>query len=70
MTLEAPGLSASDGRRLALLIAQGLGAAGAAGMGREVHNLRLEVTPQPGAGPDELARQIVGELLRQVRRLP
>jgi hypothetical protein len=70
MTLHVAGLSASDGRRLALLVAQGLGAAGAAGAGREVADLRLELTPLPGAGLDELGRQIVSELLHQVRRLP
>jgi hypothetical protein len=70
MTLHIPGLSASEGRRLALLVAQGLGAAGAAGPGREIASLRLELSPRPGAGPDELARQIVAELLWQVRRQP
>lgn len=70
LTLHVQDLSQSDGRRLALLVAAGLGAAGAAGAGREVPDLRLEIVAAPGARPDELARQIVDELLRQVRRLP
>ena len=70
LILEVPGLSESDGRRLALLVGHGLGAVGAAGAGRDIPTLRLDLVAKPNAGPDELARQILEELVRQVRRLP
>jgi len=70
LTLHVPGLSESDGRRLARLVADGLGAVGAAGRGRDIPSLRLNLVAKPNAGPDELARHIVAELLQQVRRLP
>jgi hypothetical protein len=70
LALQVPGLTAADGRRLALQVAHGLAAAGAAGGGRAVPALRLDMTAAPGAGVDELAEQIVAEVLRQLRRLP
>jgi hypothetical protein len=69
LALQAPGLTAADGRRLAFRVADGLAAAGAAGGGREVSALRLDLTAAPGAGVDALAEQIVAEVLRQLRRL-
>jgi hypothetical protein len=70
LTLEVPGLSASDGRRLALQVAAGLKAVGAAGGACDIAALRLDLTAAPNAGVDELARQVVAEVLRQVQRLP
>jgi hypothetical protein len=70
MILHVPGLSESDGRRLALQVAGGLGAAGVAGGGRDIPAMRLDLTAHPNTGVDELARQIVAELVRQVRQLP
>jgi len=70
LSLHVPGFSESDGRRLALLVADGLGAVGAAGGGRDIPSLRLDLVARPNAGPEELALQIVAELLQQVRRLP
>ena len=70
LTLSVPGLSEPDGRRLALLVADGLGAAGMAGGGRDIPSLRLDLVAKPNTAPDELARQIVAEVVRQVSRLP
>lgn len=70
LTLDVPGLSESDGRRLALRVAAGLSSAGVAGGGRDIPALRLDLIPGPGAGVDELAQQIVAAFVRQVRRLP
>ena len=65
LTLQVPNLAPADGRRLALQIAEGLGAAGAGG---DVSVLRVDLMASPGAGVNELARQVVAEILRQVQR--
>jgi hypothetical protein len=70
LTLHVEGLSESEGRRLALQIASGLGATAAAGGGRDIASLRLGLVARPNAGSDELARQVIAELVRQVQRLP
>jgi hypothetical protein len=70
LTLHIPGLSESDGRRLALRVAEGLGAARGAGGGRDIPALRLDLLAGPNAGVDELARQVVREVWRQVQRHP
>jgi hypothetical protein len=70
LILQVSGLSETEGRRLALLVADGLGALSAAGGGRDVPSLRLDLAVPPGSGTDELARRIVDELMRQVRQLP
>jgi hypothetical protein len=70
LTLQVPGLTPAQGRRLALQVAAGIATAGAAGGGRDIPALRLDLTAAPGAGADVLAEQIVAEVLRQVRRLP
>jgi hypothetical protein len=70
LSLQVPGLTEPEGRRLAVLVAQGLGSLGPLGGGREVPTLRLDLEAPPSAGVDELARRIVAELARQVARLP
>jgi hypothetical protein len=70
LALQVPGLTAADGWRLALRVAEGLATARAAGGGSDVPVLRLDLTAAAGAGVDELAEQIVAEMLRQLRRLP
>jgi hypothetical protein len=70
LILQVPGLSESDGRRLALQVAQGLGTAGSVGGGRDIPVVHLDLKAKPNTGVDELARQIVAELLQQLRRLP
>ena len=70
LILQVPGLSETAGRRLALQVADGLSAVGAAVGARDIPALRLDLVAAPNAGVDELARQIVAEVLRQVQRLP
>jgi len=70
LTLQVPGLTPAEGRRLALQVAAGIATAGAAGGGRDIPTLRLDLTAAPSAGVDALAEQVVAEVLRQVRRLP
>ena len=70
LTLQVPGLSPADGRRLALQIAEGLGAAGTTLSARDIPALRIDLTAGPKTGVDELARQVIAEILRQVQRQP
>ena len=69
LTLQVPWLSESGGRRLALRVAEGLGDV-ALGGARDIPALRLELTADPGSDVDQLTRQIVSEILRQIRRQP
>jgi hypothetical protein len=69
LTLQVPGLSAADGQRLALRVAEELGAGGA-GAGRDIPALRIDLTAGAGTGVDELARQVVAEVWRQLGRVP
>jgi hypothetical protein len=70
LTLQVPGLSATDGRRLALQVARGLGAARVSGGARALPAVRLDITAATGAGVDELARQVVAAVLERVAGLP
>jgi hypothetical protein len=70
LSLHVPGLSPAAGRRLALQIAEGLGAAGATMSTRDIPALRIDLTAGPITGVDELARQVIAEILRQVQRQP
>jgi hypothetical protein len=67
LILQVPDLSAMSGKRLALQIAEGLGTLTG---GLDVPGLRLDLRAPAGANVDELAQQILAELLLQVRRLP
>ena len=67
LVLQVPDLSASDGRRLAFQVADGLGTLTG---GRDISTLRLNLRVTAGASVDEMARQILAELLTEVRRLP
>jgi hypothetical protein len=69
LTLNVEGLTPADARRLALEVARGLEAA-VPGSSGDVPTLRFDLTATTGATVSELARQIVAELVRQVRRLP
>jgi hypothetical protein len=69
LSLQVPGLSAAEGRRLALQVAEGLGALGAAGGGRDIPTVRVDLTAASKTSMDELAVKIVAEVLRQVDRL-
>ena len=70
LILNVPGLSESDGRRLAEQVADGLGSLRFVGGGRDIPTLNLDLQPGRGESLDELARQIVNEFARQVRQLP
>jgi hypothetical protein len=67
LILQIPDLSAADGRRLALQITEGLRMMTGA---LDVPALRLDLRAPAGAGVDEMAQQILAELLSQVRRMP
>jgi hypothetical protein len=68
LVLRLSGVPEGDGQRLARLIAQGLGRAGssieAASHGQA---MQMRVTPRTGAGVDDLAEQVVEELLRELK---
>jgi hypothetical protein len=66
LILDVPGLSESDGRRLARQVADGLGSARLGG-GLDIPTMHLDLRPGRGDGVDELARQIVAEFARQIR---
>ena len=70
LTLQVPGLTPAEGKRLALQVASGIATAGAAGGGRDIPALRLDLTATPAGSVDEMTEQVVAEVLRQVRRLP
>ena len=67
LVLQVPDLSAADGRRLALQIADGLGTLTGGG---DISAFSLNLRVSAGASVDELARQILAELFTEVRRLP
>jgi hypothetical protein len=67
LILDVPGLSESDGRRLARQVADGLGSARLDGGGLDIPTMNLDLRPGRGDGVDELARQIVAEFARQIR---
>jgi hypothetical protein len=69
LTIQVSGVTEVEGRRLALQIANGLGAASVGG-GHDIPSLRLDLVAGPNMGPDELVRHVVAELVRQVARLP
>jgi hypothetical protein len=69
LTLQVPGFSEAEGRRLALAVADGLAAAGLPGGDGDVSTLRVNLTANAEASPDRLAGKIVSEILRQLQRL-
>jgi hypothetical protein len=70
LILQVPGLTPSEGKRLALQVAAGIATARAAGGGRDIPALRLDLTAAPGGSVDALAEQLVAEIRRQIQRLP
>jgi hypothetical protein len=67
LTLHLPGMSEWEARRLAQLVAQGLGGAALpADMPRRMDALRTEIAAQPGEATERLAHRIVEALVRQV----
>jgi hypothetical protein len=68
MALDLPGVSAAGMRRIAMMVAEGLSAAG--GLPQSVEAPRLSVTIDPGAVRDEAAwaRLIIAATLRDLAR--
>lgn len=69
LSLKLSGVAEGEGQRLARLIAEGLGVASVPiDSSRHLDAIRLRVTARPGTSADELSRQIVADLLRQLAR--
>lgn len=69
LTLKLSGLSEGEGQRLARLIAEGLATApGPTGSSRHLDALQADVSAWPGIETDDLSKQIVADLLRQLDR--
>ena len=69
LTLQLSGLSETDGRRLALLITDGLAAASLRDKtSYEINAMRIRADAQPGQSVDQLSKSIVDELVRQIMR--
>ena len=66
LTFEVPGLSASDGERLANLVASGLAAADLPEVPASAGVLRVDV--RGGGDVDALASRIVEEIARRIAR--
>ena len=67
LAVEASGLSAEEGRRLALAIAAGLAEAGVPRSGA-IATLRVSVAKPGGATPHGVAQRAVADVLRELRR--
>lgn len=71
LTLKLGELSEQDGRRLALLVTDGLAqATGQAAPSQPLHRLQVSVPGGAKADLDQTARLIVAEVLRQLQREP
>lgn len=67
MTLQLSGLTENDGKRLAILVSDGLAAAGLDDWTR-VETINIRVDAGRGVGMERLSRQIVAEIVRQIRQ--
>jgi hypothetical protein len=70
LTLELPAESAATGRRVALLVAAGLAAAGALPAAGDIPSICIELTVDGNADAPLLARQIVDATVRRLGALP
>lgn len=69
LTLKLSGLDEAEGRRLALLVSEGLAAATLpAGAASNLGSIRLDLRAAPRGGVDALATQIVSGLVRELSR--
>jgi hypothetical protein len=68
LSLHLSGVSEKDGRRLSRLIADGLAAAAAPSVTADRDALRSKITPRAGSSLQEIADQIVADLLSQLQR--
>ena len=68
LSLHLSGLSESDGRHLARLIADRLATASVPESATSRDTMRSNITARPGGGMRELSEQIVSDLVRQLER--
>ena len=68
LAISVPFMSESQARQLALGIAQRLATTEVSAMEAEVPALRVDLTAGNGSDTGQLARQVVEEILRQIRR--
>jgi hypothetical protein len=67
LTLDLPGATEEEGRRIALDIVVALGAAGGLPATGDYPSLRVAVPAIAGERPEELAARIVAAALRELR---
>jgi hypothetical protein len=68
LSLHLSGISEKDGRRLTRLIADGLAEASAPRSTADRDALRSSITPRAGSSLQQIADQIVADLLSQLQR--
>ncbi len=69
LTLRLSGLDAAEGRRLAMLVSEGLAAAALpSGAVSHLGSIRLDLRADPPAGVDALAEQVVRGIVRELSR--
>ena len=70
LALELPFMPETQARRLAMGIVDGLAVAGLSWSAGEFPTMRIDLTANDGADIDRLAKQVVSEIVRQLRRMP
>jgi hypothetical protein len=68
LALDLPGVSEAGARRIALMVAAGLGAAGGLPQAFAAPHISLQVSAPSGAGERTLARLILEAALRDLAR--
>jgi hypothetical protein len=71
LTLQLSGITEPQGRRLAMLITEGLAAADVpAGIAAAQGAIRVDLGAGPSGSVDALSERVVAEVLRQLQRSP
>lgn len=70
MVLQLPGLPEIEARRVAMEVARGLSGEELEDGSREIPALRVEVPASALENKSQLAKLIVAEMLREIRRAP
>ena len=69
LALHLTGLTESESHRLALLVTEGLAAAGLPDRAvYRIGTVRIQAGAEPGTGVERLSQQIVADLVAQLRR--
>jgi len=68
MSLQIPGLSPAEGRRLALELGERLNETALSVMPREISRMRVTIQADPNTKPSDLAQQIADEIARELQR--